>query len=138
MEINKLSKNALEDILCELMSDLEKVNRQMFVKYEDIIDNKLYSIDETEAMQIVKSMKPYGEVFSMKDVSDLLNKNQMHESKCIKYYLCMNMFYNDYKAYIEVKRLDVKEFCFDMSKLFIHDVDAPKHKVERYFKAFLE
>lgn len=26
---------------------------------------------------------------------------------CIDYYLCMNMFYNDYKSYAENKRLGV-------------------------------
>lgn len=46
----------------------------------------------------------------------------------------MNMFYNDYKTYAEAKRLDIKEFCFEMSKLFINDVDGGKYKVEKYFK----
>ena len=134
MNINKLTKSSLEDILCEMMKDLEKVNNQMYKKYEDIIDCELYYIDENEAVNIVKSMKPYGEVFSITDVVNMLNKNQIHENKYIKYYLCMNMFYNDYKIYAESKRLDIKEFCFEMSKLFIDDVDAVKYKVEKYFK----
>ena len=136
MEINKLSKTSLEDILCELMCDLEKTNRIMYTKYEGIIDDELYYIDEAEAMDIVKNMKPYGEVFSMSDIKDMINKGQIPENKCIKYYLTMNMFYNDYKSYIELKRLDSKEFCLEMSKLFINDVDAPKRKVEKYFKNF--
>jgi hypothetical protein len=48
----------------------------------------------------------------------------------------MNMFYNDYKTYADSKRLDIREFCFEMSKLYINDIDAPKHKVEKYFKNF--
>lgn len=54
----------------------------------------------------------------------------------VEYYLCMNMFYNDFKAYPEAKRLDINEFCLMMSKHFINDVDAPKYKVEKYFKMF--
>ena len=48
----------------------------------------------------------------------------------------MNMFYNDYKTYPESKRLDINDFCLEMTKLFINDSDAPKYKTEKYFKMF--
>ena len=50
----------------------------------------------------------------------------------------MNMMYNDYKPYMESRRLDTQEFCMEMSRLFIEDIDAPKHKVSRYFKMCLD
>lgn len=134
MEVSKLCKTQLEDILCEFLDDINKVNPSLYRKYNDIIGDELYYIDETEAVTIVKSMKPYGEVYSMIEVSKL----QIPENCIIKYYLCMNMFYNDYKQYFESKRIEPKEFCFEMSKLFINDVDAPSHKVEKYFKNFEE
>lgn len=104
------------------------------MKYEDMINEELYCIEVPEAVEIVKAMKPNGEVFSMSDVSEILSKYQTSDDKFVKYYLCMNMFYNDYKTYAEAKRLDIKEFCFEMSKLFINDVDGGKYKVEKYFK----
>lgn len=138
MDLSKLNKTTLEDILREVMCDLEKSSKLLYQKYDDIICNELYYIDENEAKTIVKSMKPYGEVFSINDVMSIINNHQIHENKCIKYYLCMNMFYNDYKSYMDMKKLEPKEFCFEMAKLFINDVDAPKYKVEKYFKDFEE
>lgn len=138
MELSKLSKSSLEEILHELMEDLGKSNKTLEQKYQDIICTELYYIDDDEACKIVSRMKPYGQVFSMSSVTDLITKNGIHENKCVKYYLCMNMFYNDYKTYIDTHKLDPNEFCFEMSKLFINDVDAPKHKVEKYFKNFEE
>lgn len=138
MDLSKLSKNNLEELLCDVLEDLTKYNRPLAEKYDSMIDDILYDIDDTEAIKIVRSFKPYGEVFSMNDVKDLLQKQQVSVNYCIEYYLCMNMFYNDYKVYPEAKRLDVKEFCYEMSKLFINDVDAPKHKVAKYFKSFEE
>lgn len=138
MDLSKLSKDTLEDILCDLLEDVSRINRPLSEKYDTIIEEELYYIDDAEAMRIVRNFKPYGEVFSMADVKEHLAKMQIHSDKCLKYYLCMNMFCNDYKSYPESKRLDVKEFCFEMSKMFINDIDAPKHKVAKYFKSFEE
>lgn len=138
MELQKLNKANLEDILCAVMNDLDKISKPLLEKYENMIEEKLYTITEEEALHIVSNMKPYGEVYSMLDIKDILARMQISSDCAIKYYLCMNMYYNDYKTYAESKRLDLKEFCFEMSKLFINDTDAPKHKVENYFKNFEE
>lgn len=134
MDFDKLSKEALEDIIYDIMEDLRKTDESLYMKYEDMINEELYCIDVPEAIEIVKAMKPHGEVFSMADISEMLSKYQISEDKFVKYYLCMNMFYNDYKTYADSKRLDIKEFCFEMSKLFINDTDGVKYKVEKYFK----
>lgn len=134
MDFDKLSKETLEDIVYDIMEDLKQTNESLYMKYEDMINEELYCIEVPEAVEIVKAMKPNGEVFSMSDVSEILSKYQTSDDKFVKYYLCMNMFYNDYKTYAEAKRLDIKEFCFEMSKLFINDVDGGKYKVEKYFK----
>lgn len=136
MELRKLSKSSLEDILCDLMEDVEAIDKELVEKYEAIIEDELYYIDESEALRIARNMKPYGDVYTMNEVKEILSRMQIPQDECIKYYLCMNMFYNDYKSYVESKRLDVKEFCFEMSKLFINDIDAPKHKITKYFKSF--
>lgn len=103
-----------------------------------MLEDILYGIDETEAVDIVHSFEPNGETFSMERVKEILRKTGIDENACIDYYLTMNMFYNDFKSYAESKRLDLQEFCFEMSKLFINDVDAPKHKVAKYFNMFLD
>lgn len=138
MDLSKLSKDCLENILYNITEDLRKYNKQLADKYDSMIDDIMYDISDTDATKIVRSFKPYGEVFSMNDITEMLQRLQVSTKYCVDYYLCMNMFYNDYKLYAEAKRLDVKDFCYEMSKLFINDIDAPKHKVAKYFKSFEE
>lgn len=136
MDLSKLSKNSLEGVVSNMMEDLEKDHSPLYDKYEDLICEMLYYIDDAEAEKIVKSMKPFGEVYNVETVESTLEKNGINHENTIPYYLCMNMFYNDYKMYPESKRLDVNDFCLEMSKMFINDSDAPKHKTEKYFKMF--
>ena len=103
-----------------------------------MIEDILYCINEPEAVDIVHSFKPNGEAFSLDRIREILVKMHVSEEECIDYYLCMNMFYNDFKMYAENRRLDIQEFCFEMSKLFIHDSDAPEHKVSKFFKMYLD
>lgn len=51
----------------------------------------------------------------------------------LEYYVCMNMAYNDYKDISDRLNVDVTEFCYMISRRFIEDVDAPPHKVAKYF-----
>ncbi len=136
MDLSKLSKASLEGVIRNIMEDLENDKSPLLNKYEDLICEMLYYIDEDEAISIVSKMKPYGEYYTMETVEDTLNTASIDYDDLVEYYLCMNMFYNDFKAYPEAKRLDINEFCLMMSKHFINDVDAPKYKVEKYFKMF--
>ena len=136
MDLSKLSKNSLEGVVSSMLEDLEKENVGLYDKYDDLICEMLYYIDDREAETIVKHMKPFGEVYTMEAVESTLEKNGINHENTIDYYLCMNMFYNDYKMYPESKRLDINDFCLEMSKMFINDSDAPKHKTEKYFKMF--
>ena len=136
MDLSKLSKSSLEGLVNNMIEDLSNEKHSLADKYEDLICEMLYYIDEDEAMTIVKNMKPYGEVYTMEAVEDTLDKAGINYDDLVEYYLCMNMFYNDYKTYPESKRLDTNEFCLEMTKLFINDSDAPKYKTEKYFKMF--
>ncbi len=134
MDLSKLSKSSLEGVINSMLEDLDSEKSPLVNKYEDLICEMLYYIDEDEAIEIVKHMKPFGEVYTIESVEDTLTKSGINYDDIIEYYLCMNMFYNDCKTYPESKRLDINEFCLEMSKLFINDSDAPKYKVEKYFK----
>lgn len=53
-----------------------------------------------------------------------------------KYYLCMNMAYNDYyKTAESVGKGEDPEFYFSIARDFINDADAKDFKVEKYFLA---
>lgn len=138
MDLSKIEKEDLEDIVCDILDELKVCEVHLFEKFSEMLEDILYGIDETEAVDIVHSFEPNGETFSMERVKEILRKVGIAEDACIDYYLTMNMFYNDYKSYAESKRLDLQDFCFEMSKLFINDTDAPKHKVAKYFKMFVE
>ena len=136
MDLSKLSKSSLEGVVNSMLEDLDTEKSPLLNKYEDLICEMLYYIDENEAIKIVKNMKPFGEYYTMDTVENTLTNAAINYDDLIEYYLCMNMFYNDYKTYPESKRMDINDFCLNMSKLFINDIDAPKYKVEKYFKMY--
>ena len=138
MDLSKIEKEDLEDIVCEMLEDIKEHNLSIYDKYTDILDDILYGIDEKEAVDIVHSFKPNGEAFSKERVKEILHRLGKSEDCYLDYYMTMNMIYNDFKPYAESKRLDIQDFCIEMSKLFINDIDAPKHKVSKYFSMFLD
>ena len=138
MNLSRVDREDLEDIICDMMEDMKKHNLQIYDKYNDILEDIMYEIGEEEAIEIVHSFKPYEEAFSMDKVKEILHRQGKSDVNCIDYYLVMNMIYNDYKTFAEMKRMDVQDFCLEMSKLFIEDTDAPKHKVSRYFSMYID
>ena len=138
MNLSKINKEDLEDIICDIMEDVKDHDMQIYTKYNDILEDILYGIDKEEAVDIVHSFKPYGEAFSLEKVKEILHRLGKTDANCVDYYLVMNMMYNDYKTFAESKRLDIQDFCVEMSKLFIDDADAPKHKVSKYFSMYVD
>ena len=138
MDLSKLVRDDLEELIDEMLVDLSRTEEHLYQKYKDIIEDAMYGIDEAEAVEIVKSFKPYGEIFTITKVKDILAKMGKSDDEYVDYYLCMNMFYNDYKRYVDMKRLDVQDFCYELSKMFICDEDAPKHKVSKFFNMYID
>lgn len=135
MYLEKLDRDCLEDMLNDMLTDFRTNGHSDIADmYVDKIMEKMYGIDSVEAKAIVDSMIPYGEVYTMDDVAVVMRQMNAPMEEILHYYLCMNMFNNDYRRYPESKRLDVKDFCYHMSEMFINDEDAPVYKVERYFK----
>lgn len=138
MDLSRVEKEDLEDIICDMLCDLKQDDTHLYNKFKAILDDIVYDIDEDEAVDIVHSFKPNGEAFSVDKVKEILHKTGKSTEDYVDYYLVMNMMYNDYKPYAESKRLDIQDFCIEMSKLFIEDIDAPEHKVSKYFRMCLD
>ena len=136
---NKLKKLDKEDIICimdYIMDDMKTSNMTSYLdKYKAMIEDKVYCITKEQAREIVRDMKPYGEVYSMDTVRTMLAANGIDydEKACTRYYLTMNMYANDARQVAEENNMPVDKFCFVMAKSFINDVDGGKHKVEKYF-----
>lgn len=138
MDLSKISKDDLENLICDMLTDLETVNSELCDKYSDMIEDILYDICDEDIITIVHSFKPHGEAFNQDKVKEILLQKSKSIDECNDYYLAMNMMYNDFKTYAEMKRLDVQDFCYELAKLFINDIDAPDHKIQRYFKLYLD
>lgn len=104
--------------------------------YDELVEEAekiYYCMDEDEARSIVRSMKPKGERWSMDEIENYLNGKGIYDH-VKEYYLAMNMVYNDYCTTAEKYGTDSADFYFDMANNFINDVDAPPHKLYKYFK----
>ena len=136
---NKLKKLDKEDIICimdYIIDDMKASNMTSYLdKYKAMIEDKVYCITKEHAREIVRDMKPYGEVYSIDTVRTMLAANGIDydEKVCTRYYLTMNMYANDARQVAEENNMPVDKFGFVMAKSFINDVDGGKHKVEKYF-----
>lgn len=104
--------------------------------YDEII-NKMeklaYSISKEDAEQIVRGMRPRGEVWSYEQVKDYIATHGVTD-KCVEYYLAMNMAKNDYfNTASRFNAQDDVEFYFSIANDFINDIDADNYKIGRYF-----
>lgn len=132
----ELPAEELADIIECVMEDMKMSGMATYYnKYKEKIDDKIYHISKDKAHEIVRRMKPYGEMFTMDTVKNMTTGNGIpyDDNTCIKYYLCMNMYANDAKQVAEENNMSVEKFCFVMAKSFINDMDGGKHKVEKYF-----
>lgn len=143
MDINKIGdaiyrgndrakKEKMDEVYYEMSDFMKEHNREWYDRFCEKAEGIIYCIDDDEARRIVGSMQPYGQRWSVEEVKDFIaTKGIMGEVK--KYYLVMNMMYNDYSRTARQYSVDIPEFYFDLAYDFINDVDGKKHKVEKYF-----
>lgn len=120
-------------IMEELMNDLEHQNYELYDRTMKKLEDAAYDITHEEAEKIVRSMQPYGEHWTYEQVKEYIEQKGI--GKCYnKYYLTMNMVYNDYyDVAVKYGHQNDAEFFFDLAHAFITDPDAKPHKVAKYF-----
>lgn len=131
----KASMEDLLDIEDKAWNTLKYTNDKAYRELLEELEDLYYKIDKTEAQEIVRGMRPYGEYWSYDTVKNYLA--QKGQSNLIEeFYIAMNMARNDYmetaKAY---GAEDDPEFYFRIAKDFIMDEDAKPHKLAKYFKS---
>nr|DAF76534.1 MAG TPA: hypothetical protein [Caudoviricetes sp.] len=122
--------NTLEEALCYV----QRVDASMYQHLAESLEQKAYEINPDEAKSIVQKMKPMGQQWSWQQIEDYISSKEIDPSCTEKWYLVMNMVYNDY--YNTAKtfgHLNDVEFFFHLAKDFIEDPDAQPLKVEKYF-----
>lgn len=122
--------NTLEEALCYI----QRVDEKMYSHIKGDLEAKAYAISPEEAKSIVQKMKPMGQQWSWPQIEEYIMGKGIDPECVEKWYLVMNMVYNDYyetaKAY---GHLNDVEFFFHLAKDFIEDPDAKPLKVEKYF-----
>lgn len=114
---------------------LEKSNPHAYRDIMDKMENKAYELSYGESEAIVKRMRPKGQVWSMDRIKEFLQPKGITTDIC-KWYLVMNMCYNDYYNTAKVYGLQNEtDFYYYLARDFIEDIDAEPHKVAKYFSA---
>ena len=123
----------LKIALDELMHELEKEDHHLFDKTINKLEDIIYNISDDEAKHIVHSMKPFAEHWSWDEVKNYIEQKGIYKYYT-KYYLVMNMLYNDYyDVAVNYGHANDPEFFYELANAFINDVDAKPHKVDKYF-----
>ena len=122
-----------KEVMEKLMHELESRDKELYDKTMHDLEDIAYMISYDEAEKIVKSMKPFGEHWNFDQVKSYIEEKGIY-GYCVKYYLVMNMVYNDYHnvALIYGHQDDV-DFFFQLADAFINDEDAKPYKVSKYF-----
>lgn len=138
-EIMKMLKNKetdweqVNEINCQAYEALKRSDPRTYANLTEWLETLAYSIDKTHAEEIVRNMRPKGQMWTCEQVKQLVESKGI-TSNFIDWYLVMNMCYNDYYSTAAIYGLqnDV-DFYYNLAKDFIEDPDAEPHKVARYF-----
>lgn len=144
MDIRSLIKKVLEkdehglecvvDTLEKALCYIQKVDDSMYTHIKEDLESKAYSISPDDAKRIVQQMKPMGQQWNWSQIEEYIASKGLNTECTEKWYLVMNMVYNDY--YDTAKtfgHLGDVEFFYHLAKDFIEDPDAKPLKVEKYF-----
>lgn len=123
---------AMNSLYYEMADYIGTVNPSLYKDFCERAEGILYNISEEEAEMLVREMRPYGEHWTMDDVSNYVSSRGM-EPSC-EYYLAMNMAFNDYRNTAQMMGIDTPDFYFNIANDFINDVDGKSHKIEKYFR----
>lgn len=131
---NKVSMEELLMLEDKVWSALQQTDERTYSEMIAALEDLFYSIDKTEAQNIVKAMRPYGEYWNLDTIREYL-KGKGESDHLVDYYMAMNMARNDYydtaRAY---GAGDDVEFYYNIACNFIHDEDAKPHKLAKYFR----
>lgn len=133
MAMDKGFEEETWDLADDMVAQLCKRCPELYNEFMEDLEHIAYKITAEEAERIVRAMRPKGQYWSMSQIKEYLSTKGI-DTKCVSWYLVMNMMYNDYCDTAKLYGLSGDtEFFFSLSKDFINDPDAKPHKVEKYF-----
>lgn len=129
---NRERMEKMNDVYYQMADYLKKHDLQTYKMFYEMAEGIVYEISRDQAEDMVKRMKPYGERWDFDSIVAFVN-DRGERGHDVKYYMVMNMIYNDYCRTAKLYEVDDADFYYNLAYDFIHDVDAPAHKVEKYF-----
>ena len=104
-------------------------SKEDYEKFYDCIYETIYGevLSEEKAQALVKAMKPYGEVWTLTEVDNVLGGNC---KRATKYYVA-NMMYNDYHDMFGDEMLDFYD-CITNKKISKCNVEDAAQDVQLY------
>ena len=133
MAMDKGSEEEAWQIADEMMEKLCKKYPELYEDLMEDLEHLAYQIPQDQAEQIVRGMRPHGQQWSVQQIRDMLRSKGITKD-CTKWYLVMNMCYNDFCNTAKHFGMQGDEdFYFYLAKDFIEDPDAKPYKVEKYF-----
>ena len=126
---SKEDMECLGDIFQDLMCNLKEYKHNKYKMYKHKLHGMAsnYLIDEELAHEVVKDMKPYGEVWNQETIYSAIG---VDNHRIEDMYIVMNSLANDYSNVINT---DDVETYIKLAHDWIDDVDAHENKVWWYF-----
>lgn len=126
-------RDKLMDIDARGWKALKESDRAKYDLLVDELEDLMYCIEPQEAESIVRTMKPFGQVWSRSEIESFVRDKGIDRRIC-DWYMVMNMARNDYYNTAKmVGKQDDAEFYYSIARDFIMDPDGAKHKVGKYF-----
>ena len=121
--------NKLGDMLSEIIYEMKDSHPQLYKKYKTKLMGMAYNyqVDKELAHEIVENMKPFGEHWTIEEVSKVL-ANDTHNLE--EMYVVLNSLYNDYSS---ILGNDDTNVYIKMAHAWLDDEDAKEHKFWKYF-----
>lgn len=120
--------DCLGDMMIDLLHHMKDTNHEKYEKYKTKIIGMAYGYKITKdlAEDIVKSMRPKGEYWSMDDIKNAVGDLQ----NLPEVYVVMNSLVNDYGDVISPEDVDT---YIKLTNAWINDSDGHENKTWWYF-----
>ena len=132
---NRERMEKMNEVYYEMADWIKNHDANAYETFVDKAEDVVYDIDSSKAQGIVAMMTPYGQRWNWDEIRTFVMDRGVPEYDVCKYYLVMNMCYNDYRRTAEKYGLDRPDFYYDLAWDFINDDDAKSHKIAKYLMA---
>lgn len=125
--------NQINRINEKVWKRLSEVDSGSYKMFREELEGMLYMYTMPEAEEIVRNMRPYGEMWDSEQITDYVTSKGI-TCNYIEWYMVMNMMRNDFDKTANIfGHQDDMDFFYNLADDFINDIDGKPYKVGKYF-----